>query len=433
MILPRLLLLLAVNLTFLCAPPATAQVVGRPIFAPAPPDRPAVITITRAPRPAPTPPPVVVRPPAPVPAPRPPVAAPTPVESAVPRFPVVPAPVVVGPPVVAVPAAPATIRAASTPAVATLRPTLVVNNQIPAASPTLASAAEETIRMTAPVPTTGPAARAQNATSGGSGIDSGAMKSTLIIIGSLMGTILLCGISVLIYNKCIKKETDEDDGYGIMPAVAKRVTGTFNRTFRQNTKRMSQVGPYAQFKDANPMHQQGPPPRAELNNIVIPKFAQYNTIGRETGPGFVEVTSAPSTPTSPAFHQSYSMSPALYRQPSQRVYSPGAHSQRSSPQPLLMSTPMSSPLTSAPYPPQQYSQPLPMLQSPPLSAPYQNRYQATSAPMSPPPTSFAYPASSGPLPMAMPPTTYPPGQAYDHHPQPPPRTMPYTGAPSPPY
>ncbi|KAJ3004682.1 hypothetical protein HKX48_001101 [Thoreauomyces humboldtii] len=109
-----------------------------------------------------------------------------------------------------------------------------------------------------------------------------------MIVGGFVGFVLVCGIATWIYNRFYKKETEEDY-YGMN---LKRITGTFSRTFRRGGGggTGAAVGPYNSFKD-----------QPHGGNGDIPKYAEFATVGRSDGPGFVEA---------PMYRQQpYSMAP----------------------------------------------------------------------------------------------------------------------------
>ncbi|TPX71393.1 hypothetical protein SpCBS45565_g01094 [Spizellomyces sp. 'palustris'] len=106
----------------------------------------------------------------------------------------------------------------------------------------------------------------------GSGAMPKALKSTLIIGGSMVGFVAVCGLSVLGYHKVIKKESDDDD----LP-LTKRLTGTFNRVFHNSPTNHPNngMGPYGKLDETKT---QAPPPL----------YAAYPTLGRKAGPGYIE-------------------------------------------------------------------------------------------------------------------------------------------------
>ncbi|KAJ3157747.1 hypothetical protein HDU89_000125 [Geranomyces variabilis] len=316
-----------------------------------------VVTKTPAPVHAPTPPPVV----------GPPIAAQPPKPAAT-RHVVVaapPAPKVVAAapapaPGAAAAAAAAAVAAAATPlapvapgtpAAASVAPALAAAAAASTLRPTLVlppSAALSTNALLPPSPTTAAAAAASASASASAAAqveDDGARESeshlvraSIIVIGSLVASIVLCGVGVLVLNKCIRKENDDDDY-----PLAKRVTGTFNRTFRSSQRRSTVypagaagAGPYKQFKDDAPS--MSATTRPQLAGLAMPTYATYDTMGdRHQGPPGYGTSRPPAPPPSSSpgggAYANYSMapprsSPLPYTSlpPSPGLYSPGGHS-----------------------------------------------------------------------------------------------------------
>ncbi|KNC97870.1 uncharacterized protein SPPG_06863 [Spizellomyces punctatus DAOM BR117] len=212
--------------------------------------------------------------------PRPPTSAPS---ADPPRLPPAPPSSEVEDPV---PSATPVVVAPRPPVPSVVRPPPAIssNRELPAPSPAPIQSAPSsrlpvpTLPRTLPTPTatatstpTDGVQDDQTVTRGSGGMPK-ALKSTLIIGGSMVGFVALCGLSVLGYHKVIKKESDDDD----LP-LTKRLTGTFNRVFHNspNNHPDNGMGPYGKLGDTKSQ----PPP---------PLYAAYPTVGRKAGPGYIE-------------------------------------------------------------------------------------------------------------------------------------------------
>ncbi|KAJ3184377.1 hypothetical protein HDU85_001682 [Gaertneriomyces sp. JEL0708] len=75
------------------------------------------------------------------------------------------------------------------------------------------------------------------------------LRPILIGVGSIVGTVVICGFGVLVYHKIFKRNSDDDDltpppaPSTTISRVAKRMTGTFNRVFSSTRTAPAPMGP----------------------------------------------------------------------------------------------------------------------------------------------------------------------------------------------